>query len=235
MRFNRIIICGACGLFLAAWAASGGPALAARAAIDEIPFAEPRGANVTPHEAHIDPESPDPGHAHEAGHKKGLPQLDPAWYPSQIFWLAVSFATLYVFFSKITLPKIGQTLSRRRSHIEHDIAMAQTLRQSAEEARARYESAVADAQMKSTALYMKAQEEIKAKTAAAMDGFKTRAAARIQETERAVEKAKKDAMEGIQTAAAEIASYAAQKIVGVRTDIGEAQVVVRNLNNRKAA
>src|SRR5688572_18942438 len=37
----------------------------------------------------------------------GLPQLRLDTYPSQIFWLLVTFAALYVAFSKMVLPNIG--------------------------------------------------------------------------------------------------------------------------------
>ena len=43
------------------------------------------------------------GHGAEHASSGGLPQFDPAWFPSQLFWLAVTFALLYVIFAKKTL------------------------------------------------------------------------------------------------------------------------------------
>jgi F-type H+-transporting ATPase subunit b len=174
------------------------------------------------------------GH-HEAGeHKKGLPQFDPSSFASQVFWLAIAFGVLYTVFSRKTLPDIGAVQKRRRAHIEHDIASAQKLRESAEVARARYERAVADAQQQSTKLFLKAEEEVKLKTTAGLEEFRNRSARQIKETEDYIDKAKKDAMEGIHAVAAEIASLAAEKIVGISTDIDQAKSVVKNINKKAA-
>jgi F-type H+-transporting ATPase subunit b len=177
----------------------------------------------------------DPHAARHGGeHKKGLPQFDPTSFPSQLFWLAVMFAILYTFFSKKTLPDIAKTLQKRQAHIEHDIATAQRLRESAEEAKGRYDRAVAEAQDKSTKLYLKAEEEVKAKIAAGLEEFKSRASLQIKDTEDSIEKAKKEALDSIQSIAAEIASVAAEKIVGISTDINQAKDVVRNINKKAA-
>mgnify|MGYP000041212232 FL=1 len=37
--------------------------------------------------------------AYDAAHSSGgLPQLDPTWFASQIFWLSITFIVLYVIF-----------------------------------------------------------------------------------------------------------------------------------------
>ena len=141
---------------------------------------------------------------------------------------------LYFFFSKKTLPEIGRVLQKRQAHIEHDIATAQKLRGNAEEAKARYERAVAEAQAQSTKLYLKAEEEVKFKMAQGMEEFKSRATLQVKDTEDSIEKAKKEALESIQSIAAEIASVAAEKIVGISTDIDQAKTVVRNINKKAA-
>jgi F-type H+-transporting ATPase subunit b len=189
-------------------------------------------------EGTIDPHAAPDAHgaeaAHGGEHKKGLPQFDLTSFPSQLFWLAVMFVIMYTFFSKKTLPDIAKVLQKRQAHIEHDIATAQRMRESAEEAKGRYDRAVAEAQNKSTALYLKAEEEVKAKMAAGLEEFKSRATLQIKDTEDSIEKAKKEAMESIQSIAAEIAAVAAEKIVGISTDINQAKDVVRNINKKAA-
>ena len=171
--------------------------------------------------------------ATEEAHK-GLPQFDPSSFASQVFWLAIMFAIMYVVFSKSTLPKISRTLQKRQAHIEHDLTAAQKMRESAEVARAKYERAIGEAQQKSLELYKAAETEVKAKLATGVEGVKSRSVTRIQEMEREIDQAKKDAMDGIHTIAAEIAAVAAKKIVGVSTDIDQAKNVVRNINKKAA-
>ena len=37
----------------------------------------------------------------------GMPQLDPTYWPSQVFWLIVVFTVLYISIEKFYLPKIN--------------------------------------------------------------------------------------------------------------------------------
>ena len=44
-----------------------------------------------------------------AGPSEGLPQFNPEFFSSQLFWLAVTFFGLYMFLSKVALPRPGVT------------------------------------------------------------------------------------------------------------------------------
>ena len=41
---------------------------------------------------------------------EGMPQLNPEFWISQIFWLTLVFGTLYILLSKFILPKISNNL-----------------------------------------------------------------------------------------------------------------------------
>src|SRR5690606_28063422 len=60
---------------------------------------------------------------HAEGHPTGggLPQLDVSTFPSQLFWLFVSFGIMYMIFSRRTLPEISGVLENRQSHIQGDL------------------------------------------------------------------------------------------------------------------
>ena len=47
----------------------------------------------------------------------GMPQLNPEFWVSQIFWLVISFGALYLILSKFILPKISANLEMRKSEI----------------------------------------------------------------------------------------------------------------------
>ena len=51
-------------------------------------------------------------HSAESG---GMPQLDPEFWFSQIFWLIITFGILYLVLSKIILQKISENLEARKS------------------------------------------------------------------------------------------------------------------------
>ncbi|MGE3740510.1 MAG: hypothetical protein AB7I59_13525, partial [Geminicoccaceae bacterium] len=66
-----------------------------------------------------------------AEHGGGLPQLDASTFPSQIFWLIVSFATLCWLLSRKALPRVSDILEARQSRISSDLDQAAALRNEA--------------------------------------------------------------------------------------------------------
>ena len=55
----------------------------------------------------------------------GMPQLNPEYWISQIFWLTLSFGFLFVILSKFILPKISNNLELRKSQILDNIETAE--------------------------------------------------------------------------------------------------------------
>ena len=56
-----------------------------------------------------------------------MPQLDIATFPSQIFWLIVSFVILYICISKLIMPKISKVLLEREKKIKENIKESEIL------------------------------------------------------------------------------------------------------------
>ena len=48
----------------------------------------------------------------------GMPQLNPEFWISQVFWLILIFSTLYIIIWKLIIPKITESLENRKKHIE---------------------------------------------------------------------------------------------------------------------
>ncbi len=68
-------------------------------------------------------------HAAESG---GMPQLDPEFWFSQIFWLIITFGILYLVLSKIILPKISDNLETRKSQVLENLELAEKQRNESE-------------------------------------------------------------------------------------------------------
>ena len=78
----------------------------------------------------------------------GLPQMDVGTFPSQIFWLVVTFGLLFLVLSRKTLPMIEAIIGNRRIRIEGDLGTAEAFRKEAQNALAAYEAALAQARAK---------------------------------------------------------------------------------------
>jgi len=55
------------------------------------------------------------------GSEAGMPQLNPEFWLSQVFWLIVVFSILYLTILKIFIPKITHSIENRKSKIVDDL------------------------------------------------------------------------------------------------------------------
>lgn len=95
-----------------------------------------------------------------------LPQLDPTWWPSQIFWLAVTFGVLYWLMAGKFLPALGGAIEERRDRIADDLDQAAEFRRQAEDAETAYNQALADARAKAQGIAADRRAEVDEEIAA---------------------------------------------------------------------
>ena len=68
----------------------------------------------------------------KAAESGGMPQLDPEFWFSQIFWLVITFGILYLVLSKLILPKISDNLEIRKSQVLENLELAEKQRNESE-------------------------------------------------------------------------------------------------------
>ena len=61
-----------------------------------------------------------------------MPQLNPEFFVTQLFWLVVTFSFLLVFLWRVSLPRIGNVLEKRDRKISEDLTTAKDLQNEAE-------------------------------------------------------------------------------------------------------
>ena len=66
------------------------------------------------------------------GSEAGMPQLNPEFWAAQIFWLILTFSSLYLIIWKVFLPKITLSIENRKSRVVNDLDEAQKLKENAE-------------------------------------------------------------------------------------------------------
>ena len=55
------------------------------------------------------------------GSEAGMPQLNPEFWAAQIFWLILTFSSLYLIIWKVFLPKITLSIENRKSRVVNDL------------------------------------------------------------------------------------------------------------------
>jgi F-type H+-transporting ATPase subunit b len=174
--------------------------------------------------------------AHDDSHgSDGLPQFDIKTFPSQLFWLAITFVIMFLTFSKRSLPAISRVLENRREHVQNDLEIADRLRTEADGVFKSYEKGLTDARNESSNTMAEALTSIKLDNEEMNAKINAKAEAEVAALEVRLSKATEEARKNMDVIAAEIAQQAASEVFGINTDLQNAQSVVQSLNSREAA
>lgn len=90
-----------------------------------------------------------------------MPQLDFSTYPSQFFWLCVSFLLMLFLMSTFIVPKIRDILNQRQRKIDDYLSAANEFKTLVEEAVNKYDAAIDAADAKAAATMQKAEENFR--------------------------------------------------------------------------
>ncbi len=168
----------------------------------------------------------DPGMAADA-QKAGMPQFDLSRFPSQIFWLGVTFLVLYWVMSKVALPRIGEVLEARADRIGGDLDRASALKAEADQIKAAYEKALGESRAKAQEVGRSTEAGLAREAAERQAQLGNELAGRIRDAESRIAAAKATAMGNLAGVAAEVASLAVQRVAGIGVSPAEADQAAR--------
>jgi F-type H+-transporting ATPase subunit b len=120
-------------------------------------------------------------HAEDGG--TSMPQLDPTYYLSQLFWLALCGVALYVVMARVALPRVAAMIDQRDEQVRHDLELAHKLKQQAEDIKVSYTRAVREAEDKAKARLDALAKTMKTQQDAALHETVERLQHQIKETE----------------------------------------------------
>lgn len=158
--------------------------------------------------------------------KKGMPQFDPKTMPSQVFWLIVCFAILYLVMSRVVMPTLGGTIEARAAKIQGDLDAAAKARDEAKAALAHYEKSIADARAEAQAANRAAADAASAATNARLTEVGQRIGGEIAQAETRIAEARQAAMGNVRSMAVEVAQAAYAKLVGGPADAARVDALV---------
>lgn len=147
-----------------------------------------------------------------------MPQLNPDSFLPQLFWLAITFVTLYFVMARISLPRVSRIREQRSNRIRGDLEEASSMKAQADDARAAYEAALADAKAKAQALGLATREAMKADAEARRKALNEKIAADAERAAAAIEAAKQQALLEVRDIAAAAARDIVAKVAGLKLD-----------------
>ena len=95
-----------------------------------------------------------------AAESGGMPQLNPEFWISQIFWLTLTFGILYVVLSKLILPKISANLELRKSQIQENIEAAEKQRENSKVKLKEFDEIILKSKINAKNIFKEAREKV---------------------------------------------------------------------------
>ena len=167
-----------------------------------------------------------------AAESGGMPQLNPEFWISQIFWLTLTFGILYVVLSKIILPKISSNLELRKSQIQENIEAAEKQRESSESKLKEYDDVIQKSKLEAKNIFKDAREKVLKDINSKKEILDKQIDEEISNAEKEIEALKKGAFEKINKIAIETSSDIVKKLIGAEVNNSSISAIVDDLSKK---
>lgn len=147
-----------------------------------------------------------------------MPQFDPTFFAPQLFWLVLTFVTLYFVMSTVALPKIGAVLDERQRKIDDNLDKAAQLKAEAEAAVAAYEKALAESRAHAQSVIKEASDRLSAEAETRNRELAARLADQVKAGEARIAEAKDKALANVRDVALDVAGATIARLVGSPAD-----------------
>ena len=162
----------------------------------------------------------------------GMPQLNPEFWFSQIFWLTITFGILYLVLSKLILPKISSNLELRKSQIQENIEAAEKQRKDSESKLKEYDEIISKSKIDAKNIFKDAREKALKDINLKRETLEKQIEQEIKKTEEEIQKLRKVAPEKINKIAIETSSELLKKIIGAEVNNSSISAIVDDLSKR---
>ena len=167
-----------------------------------------------------------------AAESGGMPQLNPEFWISQIFWLTLTFGILYVVLSKLILPKISANLELRKSQIQENIEAAEKQRESSEAKLKEYDDIISKSKLEANNIFKEARENVLKEINVKKETLDKQIDEEVKKVEEEINLLKKGASEKINKIAIETTSELLVKLIGTEVNNSSISAIVDDLSKR---
>ena len=167
-----------------------------------------------------------------AAESGGMPQLNPEFWISQIFWLTLTFGILYLVLSKLILPKISANLETRKSQISENIEAAEKQREDSEMKLKEYEEIISKSKLEAKTIFNQAREKALKDINAKKEVLEGQIDEEISKAEEEIKTLRNGAPDKINKIAIETSSELIQKLIGAEVNNSSISAIVDDLSRR---
>jgi F-type H+-transporting ATPase subunit b len=155
-----------------------------------------------------------------------MPQFDPTYFASQLFWLYASFIVLFILLSVFAMPKIGGVLEERQKRIDTDLDKAGQLKSEAHAAIAAYEKALADSRAQAHKVLQDNAKAIAEAAELRSKALGEKLAQQIKAGEGRIQAAKDEALGQIRGISADLVRASFEKLTGQSAEDAQIETAI---------
>jgi len=157
-----------------------------------------------------------------------MPQLNPEFFLSQIFWLVITFSFLLIFLWKISLPRISNVLIKRENKINQDILSAKKLQTEAEEIQLEIDKQLSSSHDQALKLIQESNFNLQKHALVELEKFDIEISKKIDESSNLIQKNKDNALQDINKQINEITKLTLMKLSKIKiTDQELSEAIIK--------
>ena len=168
----------------------------------------------------------------ESAESGGMPQLNPEFWFSQIFWLIITFGIMFILLSKLVLPKISENLETRKAQILENIEAAEKQREESDNKLKEHEKLILSTKNEAKNFFNKAREEILKDIDKKRENLEKEINEEINKVEKEILDLKNKSPEKIRKIAIDTSSDIVKQLIGVEVNISSISAIVEDVSRK---
>ena len=165
--------------------------------------------------------------------EEGMPQLNPEFWISQIFWLIIIFISLYTILSKLILPKISEVLETRKSQILSNLDDAEKFKKESELNLKKYETILNNVKNQSNLILSNTRKNINEDINNKKEQLEKNIKKEIKKVEADIKVFKENAITNINKIAIETSSNLIKNIINVDVNKSNVSAIVEDISKKQ--
>ena len=158
-----------------------------------------------------------------------MPQLNPEFFLSQIFWLVITFSFLLIFLWRVSLPRISFVLEKRENKINNDIQNAKKLQTKAEEIHSKIDQQLQATHEQVTELIKEKTNELQNKISYRLQIIDSDIAKNFDKSAETIEKNKNNSLKNIKIQIQEITKLTLTKLTSINISDKEIKTTTQTI------
>ena len=167
------------------------------------------------------------------GSEAGMPQLNPEFWAAQIFWLILTFSSLYLIIWKVFLPKITLSIENRKSRVVNDLDEAQKLKENAEKKLNEYNKIIEESKKEAKKIIEDSKKKLDRDIKNKKQQFNDEIEKELMAAEKEIKDLKKSSISNINNIAAETSVEIIKQIINIEVNKSSVSAIVDDVVKRK--